>query len=148
MMSTPEQKPRGDLAALRIEREPEAVESTIQPGKLLGWAGILIALGVVGWLIYDRVVVPRRAPVVEIMTVKPTIHVVNQATLTASGYLVADKQAVISPKMSGRVVRLNFDVGSKVAAGEILAILESDELEAQLQEADAAHADAARELTR
>ena len=72
----------------------------------------------------------------------------NQALLTATGYLVADKQAKITPKISGKVVRLNFDTGTKVHRGDILAVLESTNLQAQLDEAEANLAQAQREYDR
>jgi len=62
---------------------------------------------------------------VETIVVKPTVNVVNPPLFTATGYLVADRQSKITPKISGKVVKLNFDVGDKVRKGEVLAVLES-----------------------
>src|SRR5207247_9014976 len=72
----------------------------------------------------------------------------NPALLTATGYLVADKQSHITPKISGKVVKLNFDVGDKVTRGQVLAVLESTTMEAQLAEADAALGQAQQEYNR
>jgi HlyD family secretion protein len=80
--------------------------------------------------------------------VKPTVHVTNPPLLTATGYLVANKQSKITPKISGKVMQLNFDVGDRVQRGQVLAVLESTSMQAQLDEADAALSDADREYVR
>ena len=100
------------------------------------------------WAAYTRFVVPRRAPVVESVVVKPSINVANPALLSATGYLVANKQSKITPKISGKVVKLNFDVGDKVHAGDVLAVLESTNVQAQLDEAQAGLSEAEREYAR
>lgn len=147
-MSATEPRPqRPDLAALRIHRDDED-ESGVNAGRIVVWVVILAALGGVAALVYTKLVVPRRAPVVETTIVKPTVNVANPALLSATGYLVADKQSKITPKISGKVVKLNFDVGAKVRRGDVLAVLESSNLRAQLDEANASLADAQREYTR
>lgn len=138
---------RPDLTALRIHRDDE-VEARFPLGKIAGWIAALAILGAIGWAVYTRVVVPRRAPVVESIVVKPSINVANPALLSATGYLVANKQSKITPKISGKVVKLNFDVGAKVRAGDVLAVLESTNLKAQLDEAQAAQSEAEREYAR
>jgi RND family efflux transporter MFP subunit len=150
-MSASEQRPpRPDLGALRIHRDEE--EETRGGGgaivKVIGWVVALAVLAGALALAYAKLVVPRRAPTVETMIVKPTVNVANPALLTATGYLVADKQSKITPKISGKVVRLNFDVGDRVKRGDVLAVLESSNLQAQLDEANAALADSQREYAR
>jgi RND family efflux transporter MFP subunit len=92
--------------------------------------------------------VPGRAPLVDTLIVKPTVNVTNPPLLTATGYLVADRQSKITPKISGKVVRLNFDVGDNVKSGQVLAVLESTNVQAQLDEANAALQQADREWKR
>lgn len=138
---------RPDLNALRIARDDED-EARVSLGKIAGWVLALAALGAIAWAVYTRVVVPRRAPVVESVVVKPSINVANPALLSATGYLVANRQSKITPKISGKVVKLNFDVGDKVHAGDVLAVLESTNVKAQLDEAQATLNEAEREYTR
>ena len=80
---------------------------------------------------------------VEVATVTPTVEQVGSAAagtpvLTASGYLVARREAVVSSKIQGRLLE---SAASRKAArsktGEILAKLESADYEAQLARADA-----------
>ncbi|MGA8808870.1 MAG: efflux RND transporter periplasmic adaptor subunit [Thermoanaerobaculia bacterium] len=146
-MSVTEDRPRPDLSALRIHREDDDARG-VAWGRILGW---IIVLGVVigaAIAIYKLWIVPRRAPVVDTLVVKPTVNVTNPPLLTATGYLVADRQSKITPKISGKVVRLNFDVGDKVSTGQVLAVLESTNMQAQLDESDAALEQADREWKR
>jgi RND family efflux transporter MFP subunit len=144
----PQDQRRPDLSALRIERDREEPQREHASGRIIGLtltAIVLLGLGVLAWL---RWVVPMRAPLVESVIVKKTVNVANPPLLTATGYLVASKQSKITPKISGKVVKLNFDVGSKVRGGDVLAVLESSNLKAQLDEAEAAEREAAREYAR
>jgi RND family efflux transporter MFP subunit len=139
---------RPDLTALRIEREPEQEHRRLPIAKIIGWSIALIVLAIVAIAVYRLWIAPSRAPMVETIVVKPTVNVTNPALLSATGYLVADKQSKITPKISGKVVKLNFDVGDKVARGQVLAVLESTTMEAQLAEADAALGQAQQEYNR
>ncbi len=146
-MSVTEERPRPDLSALRIDRE-EHDARRVPWGTIAGW---IVALAVVigaAIAIYKVWIVPRSAPVVDTLVVKPSVNVTNPPLLTATGYLVADKQSKITPKISGKVVRLNFDVGDRVRSGQVLAILESTNLQAQLDETNAALQQADREWKR
>src|SRR5262249_34710063 len=58
--------------------------------------------------------------------------------LTASGYLVARRKAVVSAKIQGRLSELRVEEGSKVRADEVIARLESIDYEAQVKRAQAA----------
>jgi RND family efflux transporter MFP subunit len=147
---TTEERPRADLSALRIHRD-EAEESTTGRPPLLRFLMLLVIatlIAAAAWAAYRALIVPRRAPVVETLVVKPVVNVANPALLTATGYLVASKQAKITPKISGKVVQLNFDVGSVVKRGDVLAVLESTNLQAQLDEAQAALSEAQQEFNR
>ncbi len=146
-MSVTEERPRPDLSALRIHRDDEG-SGPFPWGRIIGWLIVLGLLLAVGIAIYRMWIVPARAPVVDTVVVKPTINVTNPALLSATGYLVADRQSKITPKISGKVVRLNFAVGDKVVGGQVLAVLESTNMQAQLDEANAALQQADREWKR
>jgi HlyD family secretion protein len=146
-MSVTEERPRPDLSALRIHREEDDARR-VAWGTIAGWAVALVIVIGAAIAIYTQWIGPRRAPLVDTIVVKPTVNVTNPPLLTATGYLVADKQSKITPKISGKVVRLNFDVGDKVTAGQVLAVLESTNMRAQLDEAQAALTAAEREWKR
>jgi RND family efflux transporter MFP subunit len=89
--------------------------------------------------------VRERWSAVEVTTTQPTLISANQSEsspgtpiLTASGYLVARRKAVVSAKIQGRLSKLNVEEGSRVRAGDVIARLESTDYEAQVQRARAA----------
>ena len=118
-----------DLTGLRIEQEAPP------RGRRLLWAGAatLLAVAVALLLIWARRSgsVTLRAP--EVTTTRVALVTPTQAStvLTASGYIVARSKAEISPKSVGRIAWLNLEEGQKVKKGELVARLESQELEAQ-----------------
>jgi RND family efflux transporter MFP subunit len=59
------------------------------------------------------------------------------SNLELSGVLVPLQSVDISSKFTGKVVSLGFDVGSAVKAGDILIVLDTDTLNAQLLQAQA-----------
>jgi len=146
-MSSTEERPRVDLASLRIDREEEA-ESRFSVGRTLAWVVGLAIVAAASFFIYRRWISPRFDPLVEVVTVRATVQVDNPALLTATGYLVAHKSAKITPKISGRIKHLEFDIGSRVRGGQVLAILETRQYEAQFREAEASREAASREYNR
>jgi len=140
---------RADLSALRIHRDDdEPSRGSAAIGRIVIWIIVLAIAGALAYAGYDRFVVPRRAPAVETIIAKPTVNVANPALLTASGYLVASRTAKITPKISGKVIRLNVDTGMNVKKGDVIAVLESTNVQAQLDEANAALGEAQREYDR
>jgi RND family efflux transporter MFP subunit len=53
--------------------------------------------------------------------------------LTASGYVIARRKAVVSAKIQGRLAALNVDEGDRVREGETIARLEAEDMAAQVQ---------------
>lgn len=102
----------------------------------------------IGLVVYERWIAPRNYPRVEAVTVHPTAGAPDTPLLTATGYLVADRQATIAPTVSGRLVELHVETGQQVKAGDVLAVIESDGLQAQLEEATAMMSKASREYAR
>ncbi len=64
--------------------------------------------------------------------------------LSASGYVVARRKAVVSAKIQGRLASLKVEEGSRVQEGEVFARLESTDYEAAVERSRAAvqHAEA------
>jgi RND family efflux transporter MFP subunit len=82
-----------------------------------------------------------RGPV-EVTTTTPTVITpeqlaAGQPILTASGYLVPRRRAIVSSKIQGRLSELRVEEGSRVAEGEVIARLESRDFEAQMARANA-----------
>jgi HlyD family secretion protein len=123
-----------DLSALRINRDDDH-ESGGRRGLrvvLLGTLLIVIAGGaLVGYRMWGSATTP------EVEVARATIESSNAGIeiLTASGYVVADRKAAVSPKISGRLEYLGVDTGSRVHTGQIIARLEHHDLDAQLEDA-------------
>ena len=120
-----------DLSALKIDRAEEP------RSRRFLWAGVAtlcVAAVALLFLLARSKGLALRAP--EVTTTKVALVTPTQAStvLTASGYIVARAKAEISPKTVGRIAWLNIEEGQKVKKGELLARLESQELEAQKRE--------------
>lgn len=127
---------KDELASLRIDRE------TPRRGR---WRGFLVTLVVIAVLVAGGFYYQRAHPVfgaVEVETVQPTLESSNTPNagtpvLTASGYLVARKQSVVSSKIQGRISELKVEEGSVVSAGEVLATLDNADALAAITKAKA-----------
>jgi RND family efflux transporter MFP subunit len=71
-----------------------------------------------------------------------------ERTLTVSSELIPFQQIDVYAKESGFVQKLNVDYGTHVTAGQVMAVLEIPELEAQVDEDDADIKDATGQVAR
>ncbi len=129
-----------ELASLRIERD----RPPRRWGRTIGW---LLLLTVIAAAAIYFVRNPSMSPLaalgaVEVETTQASVQ--NTAgpsggtpILTASGYLVARKQSVISSKIQGRLSELRVEEGSVVRGGEIIARLEDADYVAAIAKAQA-----------
>lgn len=85
---------------------------------------------------------PREVGVVKVAR-KPL-----ERTLTVSSELIPFQQIDVYAKESGFVRQLNVDYGTHVKTGQLMAVLEIPELQAQVDEDDAEISDATRRLAR
>ncbi len=127
---------KDDLASLRIDRETPRRNRWRVPLLVL----LLIAVLVVGGFYYQRAHPVFGA--VEVETFQPTVESGSSAgagapILTASGYLVARHQSVVSSKIQGRISELRVEEGSVVQAGEVLATLDNQDALAAIVKAKA-----------
>jgi HlyD family secretion protein len=99
------------------------------------WARVSLVLVplLVIWLIV-RASSPTEVQSTPVVSVFPSQTL---SLLNASGYVVAQRKAAISTKASGRLEMLDVTEGSRVKKGQLLARIESDELAAQLLQAEA-----------
>lgn len=125
---------KAELASLRIDRESK-------PRSRWRWLVyvfvlILVAAGLGFYFL------PSNLTAAEVETAHPTVQNFSQAIagspiLTASGYVVARRKAVVSAKIQGRLADLKVEEGSHVKEGEIIARLESADYQAQVDVARA-----------
>ncbi len=128
---------KGDLASLKIDRDSPARS----PWR---WPLLLFIPAMLGLLVLYGLRARQAFATVDVDTVKATLQKRDQAgpagapILTASGYVVARRKAVVSAKIQGRLAELRVEEGSRVQSGEIIARLESSDNEAQVLRAKAA----------
>src|SRR6185503_7091776 len=114
------EKIKPDLSALRIHRDDDDASSSRRGLRvvLLGTVLILVAAALlVGYRMYGAATMP------EVEVARATIESGSAGLeiLTATGYIVADRKAAVSPKISGRLEFLGVDTGSRVKPGQIIA---------------------------
>jgi RND family efflux transporter MFP subunit len=125
-----------DLSALRIDRSVRTGGAT---RFLFPAIATLIVVAIALAVIYARSTgaVSFRTPEVSTTRIAKVTPSQASTVLTASGYIVARAKAEISPKSVGRVSWLNLEEGQTVKKGELVARLESQELEAQKKQVEA-----------
>jgi HlyD family secretion protein len=131
---------KGELASLKIDRGRTA---TVGP---LGWSLRLLIPAALLLLTLYGLRIRQALSAVEVDTTKASLTTGASAAdapagtpiLTASGYVVARRKAVVSAKIQGRLAWLKVEEGSHVREGEIFARLESTDYEASVERAKAA----------
>jgi HlyD family secretion protein len=62
----------------------------------------------------------------------------QEIALQAKGYIIAAHQILVSPKVSGQILKLDIEEGRRVQKGDILAVIESTDYQADFDRAKAA----------
>lgn len=123
---------QSDLEKLRIEKP--ALRPGAKRKKRLGWAAALLVLLAAaaaayrqGWL----------TPAVEVQAAVVQNVFPSQALtlLNASGYVVADRNSAVASKVTGRLVFMGVEEGSRVKEGQVIARLESKDAAAARERA-------------
>jgi HlyD family secretion protein len=120
-----------DLNKLRIDRDAVGVRPRRRPGRWLFAAIAALVIAGAAWHF-------SRAPLV-VETTSVSLAYPSQAytLLNATGYVVAQRKAAVASKATGRLEWLGVREGSTVRAGEVLARLESNDVTAQMRQAEA-----------
>ncbi len=132
----------GDLARLRINRDAP------KRRRWVPWAGALVvcAAGAAAYPAARAYVAERRAPEVEVaratQIMAPKDGSAALPVLVATGYVVARHSSDVGVKTGGRIAHLRFEEGTRVRKGEVIADLEHADIEAQLEAARRAVAEA------
>lgn len=79
-----------------------------------------------------------QAPVGVPVSVRPVERGNVAATFTYSGSIQARASVNVLPRATGRIERLYVDIGSRVRAGDVIAVLDRTQLEAQVRQAEGA----------
>ena len=123
---------KDELAALRIEREPDLRGGS----RWVAWIVLIAVLGAGGVALW-RWATRQRPVAVETATVSERAAGTQAAVLNASGYVTARRRATVSSKITGKVVEVNVEEGMAVTEGQVLARLDDATLRAGLALAEA-----------
>ena len=121
-----------DLSQLSIERNPgPAPRRRLRPGWLLTVAAVVVAGG------YGAARMATAPVTVETGSVTSAYPYQAVTLLNAAGYVVAQRKAAVSSKATGRLEWLGVREGSVVKKDEIIARLESRDVSATADQAEA-----------
>ncbi len=123
-----------DLSRLKIEKSPVSIKAGRRK-KLIYFIVALIILALVGILYLGGIL--RPAVQVEVANVVQMYPSQTFTLLNASGYVVAQRKASVASKVTGLLVSISVEEGSRVKKGQIIAQLESDDVMAAKKQAEA-----------
>lgn len=122
-----------DLSKLKIDKSAK----TFRPGrrKLVYLLLTIFLAVIVGVLYFKGIIVPAIA--VEVTTVTQIYPSQTLSQLNATGYVVAQRKAAVASKITGRLVALMVEEGSRVKEGQVIARLENEDAQAARDQAEA-----------
>jgi len=123
-----------DLSKLKIDKSVR----TFRPAKrkkLIYWAVAFLLIIIAGFLYFSGFISPS-VPV-EIATISQVYPSQTLSQLNASGYVVAQRKAAVASKVTGRLVSLMVEEGSRVKEGQVIARLENEDAIAAREQAEA-----------
>ncbi|MGA2526580.1 MAG: efflux RND transporter periplasmic adaptor subunit [Smithellaceae bacterium] len=127
--------PTEDLKKLKIEKADKVIITAGRKKKPFIIAAIILMFLI--FVILYRVGIIAPAITVDVTTVSQVYPSQSLSILNASGYIVAQRKAAVASKMTGRLVALNVEEGSKVKKGQIIAQMESADVSAAKDQAAA-----------
>ncbi len=130
------QNEKVDLSALKINRQANYEDEPGGNGRIkwLIAVGTLAALGITVWFLMPSFKTVKQVNAVSVMVLSPGQ---SSGVLTASGYIVPQRKASVASKGTGRLVYLGVEEGDKVKQGQVIARLEDNDVQAQLDQANA-----------
>lgn len=123
-----------DLSKLQIEKK-EPTKYMRRRKKYFYLIFALTFIIVIGFLYGTGILSP--AVQVEVTNVAQIYPSQTFTLLNASGYVVAQRKAAVASKITGRLVSLSVEEGSRIKAGQVIARMESEDIIAQRDQAEA-----------
>ncbi len=123
-----------DISRLKIDRSAR----TFRPNrrkKLFYWLGVVLLVIILGFLYINGFL--TSAILVEVVSVSQVYPSQAISRLNASGYVVAQRKAAVASKVTGRLVSLMVEEGSRVKEGQVIARLENEDVLAARDQAEA-----------
>ncbi len=126
--------PHEDLSKLRIDKSQGAA-SPARRRKPVYWVLALVVIVLAAGLYWKGIF--ASAHTVEVTSVSLMYPSQTFTTLNASGYVVAQRRAAVASKVTGRLVEMMVEEGSRIKKGQILARLENADTLAAVNQAEA-----------
>jgi len=123
-----------DISKLHIDKKGMAVRRGRKKRLLLLVLLLVVVAG--GGVLYNKGLLTP-ALTVQVAGLQSTYPSQTLAVLNASGYAVAQRKAAVSSKITGRLISLSVEEGSRVKKGEVIATLENEDSQAALNRAQA-----------
>jgi HlyD family secretion protein len=123
-----------DLSKLRIDKRSMALRKGRKKRFVL--LILLMVLVIGGWTLYRRGLLTP-APSVRVASLQLLYPSQTFTVLNASGYVVAQRKAAVASKITGRLIALSVEEGSRVKEGDVIARLENEDSQAALNRAQA-----------
>ncbi len=142
-----------DLSKLKIDKAAFAPSARSRVSRKHYLFAAVVLLLTIGALVFTGILSPSIQT--EVATISQLYPSQSFALLNASGYVVAQRKAAVAAKITGRLVDLKVEEGSRIQKGQILARLEAEDTAAarnqaaaSLDQARAERADAQRQYER
>jgi RND family efflux transporter MFP subunit len=117
-----------DLNKLKIEKSKKVTGPAGRKKKPFVVAAIALLLFLSVILYMTGIIAP--AITVDVTTISRVYPSQSLSTLNASGYIVAQRKAAVASKVTGRLVALMVEEGSKVKKNQVIARMESADVSA------------------
>ena len=127
--------PEPDINKLKIDKTQKLTGPSRRKKKPFFIASAIALLFILSFLYVAGIIAP--ATTIDVTTVAQIYPSQSLSVLNASGYIVAERKAAVASKITGRLVALMVEEGSKVKKGQIIARMESDDVTAAKNQAAA-----------
>ena len=127
--------PEPDINKLKIDKTQKLTSPSRRKKKPFFIASAIALLFILSFLYVAGIIAP--ATTIDVTTVAQIYPSQSLSVLNASGYIVAERKAAVASKITGRLVALMVEEGSKVKKGQIIARMESDDVTAAKNQAAA-----------
>ena len=127
--------PEEDIAKLKIEKSEKIIKPSRRRKKPLVIAAVVLLLLTAGGLYFGGILVPAIS--IDVTTISQFYPSQSMSLLNASGYIVAQRKAAVASKVTGSLVALMVEEGSKIKRGDVIARMENIDVSAVRDQAAA-----------
>jgi multidrug efflux pump subunit AcrA (membrane-fusion protein) len=113
----------------------------VEKRKIILIAVIVIIVGLIGWQVVRKIAGQGSSFERTAAPVAVEIEAVRKATIrdtdNFTGTLAPKSQFTVAPKIAGRLEKLMVDIGDRISRNQLIAVLDDEEYNQQLRQAEA-----------